>query len=234
MISVRAESVCILSLICLAGLAGQVSATYYTFQGSLAYGNGLYAENDWANNGTTLSWTVTYDDSDPDVPDFFYWHYSYTLTVPEKGISHAIIEASNGVNPFTTYNIYEPDGAPAVEIQEYHPTGDSGANPHMPADLYGIKFEGWSNDPTSITVSFYSDRVPVWGNFYAKDGNKGPVLLYNTGFSANDIDPDTPAGNGSLDGHLLVPDTVPEPSLLTLLGLGGLGLLRKKRGSRIG
>lgn len=211
--------------------AGNAHATVYT--GSLSYADGgLTATEEWASAATVLSWTVTDEQPDPNLPPLFLWKYEYTLTVPKKGISHFIVEASCGEDPFTEANLAAVVGASAVEVQEYQPTGASGSNPQMPTHLYGIKFEGWDDEKISVTVSFYSNRIPVWGDFYAKDGkgkSGGPVLLYNAGFA--DPDPETPVSDGSALGHLIVPDsrTIPEPSLTILLGVGGLIFLRKVR-----
>ncbi|MBN1555678.1 MAG: hypothetical protein JXA11_13120 [Phycisphaerae bacterium] len=224
------------SLLCLIVLVSQAGATTYT--GQLTYNTGLFATQNWADPATTLSWIVTDEEPDPLLPSSFCWKYTYTLSVPEKGISHMIVEASNGADPFTDDNIRGVSGITGVaaEIEEYSSEDQGNSNPLMPEPLYGIKLEGWRGDPTLLSLSFYSNRVPVWGDFYAKDGVnkdennvKHPVVLYNTGFTAPD--PSGPADNGSLNGHLLVPDThtVPEPGFLTLLVLGGLGLRRNKR-----
>lgn len=226
MLPIQRDIASTLSLICIVVLVSQVGAATYT--GSITVGNGLTAMEDWINPATTLSWAVTNEDPDPTLAASFVWKYSYTLIVPAKSPSHAIFEASNGENPFTSDNIAKITGATDMEIQEYYPTGGQGANPLMPSAVYGIKLEGW-DELTTLNLSFYSDRDPVWGDFYAKDGKSSgnPVVLYNTGFSA--ADPVAPAGNDSHEDHLLVPDTVPEPSLLSLPGFASLALLRRKR-----
>jgi len=199
--------------------AGGLRADYYT--GTLSYGDGLYATQSWAKPATSISWTVT--NEDPDAPAGFGWKYTYILSVPSKDISHFIVETSDGENPFTADDLFGVEGTDAYEVKLFSP---GASNPSMPGDLYGVKFDDLSD--TDITVSFYSDRAPVWGDIYAKGGkDKGKnLLMYNTGFSA--VDPVDPPSSGSLAGHLLRPDSVPEPSLLLLLTLGGLGLLRRR------
>ncbi len=214
-----------LSLFLLLSCVPFAQAALYT--GSLSAGSGLTATEDWDDTATELTWIVTNEDSS--APSGFPWKYTYTLHVPKKDISHFIVEVSDGEDPFTVCNLADVTGAGEYEVQRYHPTGDSGSNPLMPGDLYGVKLEDWG-EKTEVAVSFFSDRQPVWGDFYAKDGTSGgehnPVVLYNTGFSATDP-ADAPA-DGSVENHLLVPDTVPEPAVMTLLLLGGVGLLSRR------
>lgn len=219
---ITSKPVCLIFGATLLLSAGGLRADYYT--GTLSYGDGLYATQSWAKPATSISWIVT--NEDPDAPAGFGWKYTYILSVPKKDISHFIVETSNGENPFTVDSLTDVVGTDAYEVKLFSP-GTS--NPSMPGDLYGVKFDDLSD--TDVTVSFYSDRAPVWGDLYAKDGkDKGQdVLMYNTGFTAED--PVDPPSSGSLAGHLLRPDSsnaVPEPSLLLLLALGGLGLLRRR------
>ena len=91
--------------------------------------------------------------------------------------------------------------------------------------MWSIKFE----DDASLeyTVEFVSDRTPVWGDFYAKGGPT--TAIWNAGFTA--ADPQAAPANGSLQGHLLVPDTtviIPVPGALGLAVLG-LGLVASRR-----
>ena len=85
------------------------------------------------------------------------------------------------------------------------------------------------NDVNTCVINFYSDRVPVWGDFYAKGGRDS--YLYNAGYLA--ADPLAPAASGSLNNHILRPDSVviPVPSavLLSSIGLGLAGWLQKRR-----
>lgn len=180
----------------------------------------------------TLSWEVSQNAD-------LTWRYKYTLAVDSApDISHFIIEgSSNPGNEFTadnvlgdaiavinrfTFTVDGPlDSGRAVEIQQ-HDT-DPG-NPGLPGSIYGIKIEDLG-DFREITVEFDSDRVPVWGDFYMKGGPGS--YAYNAGFTL--ADPTDPPASGSLQSHVLVPDSVvPEPTTLALLGLGGLAMLGKR------
>lgn len=199
------------------------------YSGSLSVGDGgLTAFGAWDCDTTTLSWVV----DDTTTPG--KWHYSYTLTVPWKDISHMIIEASDGDNPFTKSNLFSPGSNPAnwigsISIQNFSP---GGSTPYMPESIYGIKFDA-CGDATDVTVSFDSDRQPVWGDFYAKDGFVQCLdwcAVYNTGFTLDD--PIAAARSGSLQNHLLVPDSyIPAPGAIILVCIGTsiTSALRRRR-----
>lgn len=97
-------------------------------------------------------------------------------------------------------------------------------------------------------MEFNSKRLPIWGDFYLKDGTqeKEDVYAYNLGFNDPDTDPD-PIGpiwlnmNGDLtDVHIAVPDTddtgeppiVPEPATwLLLISTAAVGAITRRRRS---
>jgi hypothetical protein len=221
-------------------LAGQACATYYSYSGVMTCGDGLTGKEQWDSELTRLAWKVTYDDSMAP----YVWQYRYELIVPEKDISHFILEVSD---QFTLENLDNVNGGVVSEdgVKRYDSETDGNSNPLLPGEINGIKFlEPYEIDSKHVILTFSSNRDPVWGDFYAKDGvnqeekgKKPPVVLYNTGFVENDTDPSAPLPEPNNEpanyyDHLLVPDTTsftPEPTLLTLLGMGGLGLLRKKR-----
>lgn len=196
------------------GLAtGTAQAAVLTGSISAEAGGGLTATSPWDDGlfKAALGWNV-FQNTDNN------WVYNYTFFAPEKEPSHVIFEVSK---TFTEDNILEGTTA-GWELGLF---GDEGkSNPGIPGDIYGLKFDT-SNFFSLFTI--VSDRAPMWGDFYAKDGKyKGnDVFLYNDGFglesSASVYDKEAPYG------FALVPNTVtsqvPEPGSLALLSLGLLG-----------
>ena len=215
-------------VVCLFAITSSALATPIPmYSGTLTSGSGLFGTASWETDAS-LSYEVTSLDGG-------LWKYQYTLTVADKGISHFIIETSPS---FQETNIIGgiPGGITSNvtlgEIELKTNTEQQG-NPDIPESLYGIKFN-LGEESTVVTMSLISDRVPVWGDFYAKGGkdgngaNKEDLTLYNTGFTA--ADPGL-APSANVTDHILVPDTdtTPEPATLAMLGLGGVMVLIRKR-----
>ena len=114
----------------------------------------------------------------------------------------------------------ESDGP---KVYEYEPFGSSGDS----YSLFGIKAEGFSED-TSWVFSFYTARSPVWGDFFAKDGSVGGSA-WNAGFLLDD--PLVAPADGSVQNHILVPDTtiIPAPGAFLLASIGLITLSRIRR-----
>lgn len=191
----------------------------------------LTGTEQWAS-GATFSWSASNEE-----PNCTSWYYSYTLTVLGKDISHVTTEVSE---EFTLANLLSGINDPgnilgSAQLDYYGPGLHGSSDPGIPGELYGIKVDTTGNTK-SVSWSFCSNRVPVWGDMYAKDGKTGgnDVYLYNFGFT--DPDPADPAANGSVEHHILVPDSIddpegppiPEPST-GLLGIIGLMMILRRR-----
>jgi hypothetical protein len=186
--------------------------------------------NPVADNGFRISWLVE------DLGSTFKYNYTVSgaagvTTELSRALSHIIIQTSNGAS------ITQLTGNPGIKETEGPKTFQphSGAQPGMPGDLYGISVA--PPDGTALfTFSFVSQNRPVWGDFYAKDGNDGPTYAYNAGFG---VDPGCFAANtcgalGSISGlnlstyeaWIVRPDSVvvPEPGFYGLLSMGLTGL----------
>ena len=183
----------------------------------------MWAIGDWAP--ITVNWTVS--EVAPGT-----WHYQYALTCGKKSFSHWLLETSDTFGENNLWNLtgncgFDPD----QDIQNWSTLQ---GNPDLPDGLYGIKFTPAGGSTSTINVAFDSDRAPIWGDFYVKDGTG--YYAWNTGFTNPDTDPLAPPRDGTVDYHLLVPDTagttdIPEPGAIALMGvaLGVFGLARRRR-----
>jgi hypothetical protein len=162
------------------------------------------------------------------------WHYKYIFSHPEGDTSHIILEASQNV---VKEDVKNPtmNGLP---WEAHVSVGPGGGNPDIPGSFTNeIRFDETTG--TVTTIEFDINRVPTWGDFYAKDGGNNPVdTAWNSGFTLGEVsgaDPiaalqDGPLYTGSENefAHILVPDThavIPEPTTLVIwFLLGALGI----------
>lgn len=195
------------------------------------------AGSGWNIAGVKLSWSITSSGG--------LYTYTYTWSKLDGSAlqgtpSHMLVEVS------PTYTAANTHSSTPNVAQVTSPTTfvsqaglNQQPNPFLPANLFGIKLDYGSNSYTLVT-----DRVPVWGDVYAKDGTAGSTgsgpnkvinAAWNVGFGSD------PTAGGPFTNWVPTPDTLTDPVVLvplpaaawmgmSLLGtVGAVGYLRKRR-----
>jgi hypothetical protein len=163
------------------------------------------------NPETTLSWNVMWDHAGLGLV-----HYEYTFTHPAYDVSYFILEIPDTfclLNNMRNISItsYGNDIIESIYIDDYL------NNQNMPGTIHGVKFnlrQSYNQeDYNEIIISFDSNRLPQWGDFYAI-GIHGLNTAWNRGFVTSEPNFPEPlqdiAQSGSINHHILIPgdDTI--------------------------
>ena len=192
--------------------------------GSRSSSNGIDASASWDGGAFELGWNISWDQPNG------LWTYQYTVNVTRKDPSHFILEVTEDGENFNTYQ--GTDAKVVLPPQVWH---QDESNPDMPNNIYGVKFD-FGGDPVIYTI--VTDRAPVWGVFYAKDGkdNLDPTLDKVVAWS-NALNYDYKNDISLTENDFIVrPDgvtVVPLPGAVWLFGSGLVGLVGGKRKFRL-
>jgi hypothetical protein len=183
---------------------------------SRSSGNGITGTGDWTS-GFNLSWQISKNSG--------VWTYEYTVSTDNKDISHFILEVTDDEYGFSILN----GSSSGIDSEAPKTYESGGGNPGMPNPFYGIKFD-FGAAGGAITYTLVTDRSPVYGVFYAKDGKTGGVdnIAHSNALSYSDFR--TNDGLVALD-FIVRPNgaPVPVPGAVWLLGSGIAGLICLRR-----
>ena len=173
----------------------------------------IVASGEWANS-FELEWNITASE------DGSQWTYSYDITADRKAISHFILEVTNDGQDF---QILDGSSSPIIGPETWYADN---SNPDMPNSIYGIKFDYGAGDlePWNVNYTIVTNRAPVYGMFYGKDGmgSDGILTAWNYALQYDD-------SNDPNDFIIRPNGQVPIPSAAWLLGGGLIGLVVLRR-----
>jgi len=219
----------ILSALCLfafSGLAAEIEVPVDGFRSS-PVSAGVIANGSW-NGAFKVNWKIQQDGAN--------YHYIYTITnnsdEPLKTpIRHLLLEVNPTLSPTNYAEMLKLNRGSILESPELY--SKSGDNRGLPSELYAIKFELEETSDGVAVLEFYSNRPPVWGDFYAQ--GKGNRYAYNTGLES-EFGTESENNGAGLSVWLPVPTTgnievaVPEPQTYIILGTAlFIAFLAKRR-----
>lgn len=191
------------------------------YTGSRSIGSGLTGAGSFGQN-FQVDWNIVNNGNGT---------FSYTYTISNfggkgGGLSHIIVDLSDVC-------LQQSGCVDKGEIGTYSSTSQGNSNPNLPAVIVGVKVDTGGSSAL-YTITFLSDRLPVWGDFYAKGGkfSKDPDVfnsVWNNG-NPNHLSESKLDFIARPDSIRLTGGDVPEPGSLMLLGGGllALGFLRKR------
>lgn len=168
-----------------------------------------YGGGSWADLGTPaeLSWNVSLTDG------LYTYEYSFDANTNKGAISHWILELSADIANADTFEIVKAAGGSSEGPRLWGPgTPGAAADPYLMDNIFGIKYGG--GILYSMDIEIKTSRIPMAGDFYAKDGSAGGGDNY---FWADNVIP--------------VPNTsdVPIPGTALLLSPGLIGFISLRR-----
>lgn len=176
-----------------------------------------------------------------------FLHYSYTLTSEQLArLSHFTLEISPGafddiLNAKITFSGTDEDEGDFSVMPTPTLDNDDGSIGDLADNFFDIfKFDNSAPEGTDTAVfEFDTLRLPVFGNFFAKDGqgnamNSGLAQLGGLIENGASVDLDSPTSWIPVPDTSLVPgggqDPIPEPlSLVVWMGLTGIVMARRTR-----